>query len=240
VNSSQGMAALYRYDPYGRLLYSSGSLAGANVYRFSSKEIHINSGLYYYGYRFYDPNLQRWLNRDPMGENAGLNLYAFLKNDPVIYIDAYGLQKLVKVIEPPGKVVCDGNGNWVEVFTVRPEDPDYKCVVIHERQHLYDLISSKYRDACKKRPKDSHPLILVPSAWEFLCKSECSAYKASLKCYELLCNLSPENKKKYEERKRAHERGKEITCNMKACMKALYIIHGKALGLELPEELKDL
>jgi hypothetical protein len=55
LNSSQGMAALYRYDPYGRLLYSSGSLAGANLYRFSSKEIHVNSGLYYYGYRFYDP-----------------------------------------------------------------------------------------------------------------------------------------------------------------------------------------
>jgi len=59
VNSSQTLAASYRYDPYGNAISSSGSLASANVYRFSSKEAHINSGLYYYGYRWYDPNLQR-------------------------------------------------------------------------------------------------------------------------------------------------------------------------------------
>jgi RHS repeat-associated protein len=47
---------------------SSGTLASANVYRFSSKELHVNSGLYYYGYRWYAPNLQRWLNRDPIKE----------------------------------------------------------------------------------------------------------------------------------------------------------------------------
>jgi RHS repeat-associated protein len=90
VNSSQGMAALYRYDPYGRLLYTSGSLAGANVYRFSSKEIHVNSGLYYYGFRFYYPNLQRWLSRDPINENGGVNLYGFVRNDPIRRCDAFG------------------------------------------------------------------------------------------------------------------------------------------------------
>jgi RHS repeat-associated protein len=56
----------YRYDPFGNTISSSGTLASANVYRFSSKEIHVNSGMYYYGYRFYDPNLQRWINRDPI------------------------------------------------------------------------------------------------------------------------------------------------------------------------------
>src|SRR5947208_7584567 len=70
VNSSQALAASYRYDPYGNTISSSGTLAGANVYRFSSKEIHANSGMYYYGYRFYDPNLQRWINRDPFGEQG--------------------------------------------------------------------------------------------------------------------------------------------------------------------------
>jgi len=68
VDASQGMAASYRYDPYGNTISSSGGLAAANAYRFSSKENQGNSGLYYYGYRFYDPNLQRWLNRDPIAE----------------------------------------------------------------------------------------------------------------------------------------------------------------------------
>src|SRR5204862_1454559 len=70
VNSSQTVAASYRYDLFGNLLASSGSLASGNVYHFSSKEIHVNSGMYYYGYRFYDPFMQRWINRDPLGEKA--------------------------------------------------------------------------------------------------------------------------------------------------------------------------
>src|SRR5439155_7199616 len=52
--TSASVAATYRYDPYGRLLSQSGSLASTNVYRFSSKELHVNSGMYYYGFRFYD------------------------------------------------------------------------------------------------------------------------------------------------------------------------------------------
>jgi len=85
VNSSQSMVASYRYDPYGNTISSSGTLASANLYRFSSKEVDSNytdSGLYYYGYRWYDPNLQRWLNRDPISETGGINLYGFVRNDP--------------------------------------------------------------------------------------------------------------------------------------------------------------
>src|SRR5205823_1690335 len=67
-------------------------LSSPNVYRFSSKEIHPNSGFYYYGYRFYDPGLQRWLNRDPIGEDGGLNLYQFVLNSPVMGHDPFGLK----------------------------------------------------------------------------------------------------------------------------------------------------
>jgi len=91
LNSSQTMVASYRYDPFGNTLSSSGTLASANVYRFSSKEIHINSGMYYYGFRFYDPNLQRWINRDPIEERGGYNLYSFVANNPLFFIDPYGL-----------------------------------------------------------------------------------------------------------------------------------------------------
>jgi RHS repeat-associated protein len=91
VNSSQTLAASYRYDPYGNTISSSGSLASANVYRFSSKEIHVNSGLYYYGYRWYAPNLQRWLNRDPIEELGGINLYNYVLNNPINHADRDGL-----------------------------------------------------------------------------------------------------------------------------------------------------
>lgn len=67
---SQQMAAKYLYDPFGNMLAMSGPLMNFNKYRFSSKEWNDNAGLYYYDYRFYDPNLQRWLNRDPLGEGG--------------------------------------------------------------------------------------------------------------------------------------------------------------------------
>jgi RHS repeat-associated protein len=68
MDTNQVLVAKYLYDSYWNLLAESGPLAGGNKYRFSSKEWDSRAGLYYYLYRFYDPNLQRWLNRDPLGE----------------------------------------------------------------------------------------------------------------------------------------------------------------------------
>jgi RHS repeat-associated protein len=90
LDTNQAMAASYEYDPYGNLLSSNGTLASANVYRFSSKEFHASSGLYYYGLRFYDPLTQRWLSRDPIQELGGANLYGFESNSPLTYYDSIG------------------------------------------------------------------------------------------------------------------------------------------------------
>jgi RHS repeat-associated protein len=91
INSLQLIVARYEYDPYGNVLSLSGPLAGANVYRFSSKEFLQNSGLIYYLYRFYDPNLQRWMTRDPIAEEGGDNLYVFSRNEPEANEDLFGL-----------------------------------------------------------------------------------------------------------------------------------------------------
>jgi RHS repeat-associated protein len=91
LDSHQTVAARYQYEPFGNLLASSGIMADINLYRFSSKEAHANSGLYYYGFRFYEPGLQRWINADPIEEDGGLNLYGFVYNDPTDLLDLYGL-----------------------------------------------------------------------------------------------------------------------------------------------------
>ncbi len=92
VDTNQAVVASYRYDPFGNTISKSGTLAAANLYRFSSKEIHVNSGMYYYGYRFYDPSLQRWINRDPIFEVGGANLYTHVGNRPVCAVDPFGLE----------------------------------------------------------------------------------------------------------------------------------------------------
>jgi RHS repeat-associated protein len=88
ATTSLATAASYKYFPYGGLISSSDSIG--NVYRFSSKEEHLNSGLYYYGYRFYAPGVQRWLNADPIGLWGGINLYESSLNDPLGYVDTDG------------------------------------------------------------------------------------------------------------------------------------------------------
>jgi RHS repeat-associated protein len=91
TDTRQAVAARYRYDPYGNLLGLAGPMAELNLYRFSSKEFHSASGLYYYGYRFSEPSLQRWINRDPIRETAGVNVYLFVENSPANRLDALGL-----------------------------------------------------------------------------------------------------------------------------------------------------
>jgi RHS repeat-associated protein len=130
LNSSQAMVANYRYDPFGNTISSSGTLADANVYRFSSKEIHLNSGMYYYGYRFYDPNLQRWINRDPIQEWGGENLYRFVNNNSLYFVDSFGLW--------PGWWCMRGPSKYQPVYDYFKREHDYyKIVKYSAGQPLY-------------------------------------------------------------------------------------------------------
>jgi len=102
VNSGGTLQASYTYDPYGRYLSSTGTLLTSNVMRFSSKpwigfQGAATSGLYYYGYRFYDPYLQRWILRDPLEEAGGNNLYCFVSNNPLTGSDGYGEVTIIEI-----------------------------------------------------------------------------------------------------------------------------------------------
>ena len=90
LNQNGTLAAHYEYDPFGNTIAQSGDLAETNPFRFSSKYWHGESGIYYYGFRYYSPEVGRWVSRDPMGE-IKLNLYEALLNDPNRYIDVNGL-----------------------------------------------------------------------------------------------------------------------------------------------------
>ena len=80
-----------QYSPYGKLIRSEGPMAERNPFRFSTKYLDTESGLYYYGLRYYDPHLGRFINRDPIEEAGGLNLYAAFNNDPINRIDVNGM-----------------------------------------------------------------------------------------------------------------------------------------------------
>ena len=90
TDDSQTTVAQYEYDAYGNTINSSDVYAAQNPWRFSTKYYDAGSGMYYYGYRFYSPGLGKWINRDPIAEGGGLNLYGAFGNSPGNFNDAYG------------------------------------------------------------------------------------------------------------------------------------------------------
>jgi len=83
--------AHYAYAPFGERLAATGTWAEANAYQFSSKPRETINGFYYYGLRYYNPGTGRWLSRDPIEEQGGLNLYGMAGNNAVNQIDFLGL-----------------------------------------------------------------------------------------------------------------------------------------------------
>jgi RHS repeat-associated protein len=107
-------------DPPGNTAVMTGTASKSVIFWFSSKRQDRESGLYYYGYRFYSPTLGRWVSRDPLGERgakktllhalrrlvSGMigqdkNVFVFVRNDPVALCDPIGLMATPPAPTPP-------------------------------------------------------------------------------------------------------------------------------------------
>ncbi|MET0650389.1 MAG: RHS repeat-associated core domain-containing protein [Pyrinomonadaceae bacterium] len=126
VNAGSGaLSASYDYDPFGQTLRATGDYAAQNPLRFSGKYLDAETGLLYYGYRYYNPQTGRWLSRDPSGEMGGLNLYGFIQNDGVNSVDFLGLWKRDgawkgKLFNYSGSAIaeaCDSLSHLAELIT---------------------------------------------------------------------------------------------------------------------------
>jgi len=118
ADGSTGAAqAIYEYGPFGELLRLSGAWSRTNPLRFSTKYQDDESDMSYYGYRFYNSSLGRWLSRDPIEERGGANLCGFVGNAPTVRTDGLGLEFV-----PPFPNRCPCTCKSV-VVTGRPADP---------------------------------------------------------------------------------------------------------------------
>ena len=87
----------YRYSAFGKVIIFDANSQQVehsivnNPWRFSSKRIDHETGLIYFGKRYYAPSLGRWIKKDPLGFPDGPNPYVFCKNNPMKYHDLYGL-----------------------------------------------------------------------------------------------------------------------------------------------------
>jgi len=89
------LAAAYEYGPFGEPLRAETSPADTtmadNPFRFSTKFTDVETGLVNYGQRCYSPTLGRFINRDPVEESGGLNLYGFCGNNGISHWDYLGM-----------------------------------------------------------------------------------------------------------------------------------------------------
>ena len=94
--NSNGIGAHYDYAPFGgttrthRDSSASFDIVALNPFRFSSEYYDSELDLVYYNYRHYSPSLGRFLSRDPIEEQGGRNLYAFVKNKGIGGTDLLG------------------------------------------------------------------------------------------------------------------------------------------------------
>ncbi|MEI8079788.1 MAG: RHS repeat-associated core domain-containing protein, partial [bacterium] len=94
----RSISAHYEYDPFGNGIITTGTFSTENNFRFSSKWFDVDGKLYYYGHRYYNSSLGRWINRDKIDDKAnialldnaldlsiyGENFYSFSGNEPLL------------------------------------------------------------------------------------------------------------------------------------------------------------
>ena len=98
INEAAGVAAEYRYTPWGEI--ESASDPTGQPLRYMAREIDTATGLYYVRNRWYDPAMARFVSQDPIGLAGGMNTYAYAGNNPVKHRDPSGLC-------PPELPYCD-------------------------------------------------------------------------------------------------------------------------------------
>jgi len=182
--TDQSVSARYEYSPFGELIRASGPLAQANPFRFSTKYWDQESDLVYYGFRYYSPSLGRWINRDPIGEAGGLNLYSFIGNNAITGGDLMGYKKIH--FDSKSLHVHDKIGQYEVSYGIRKGDDGTPILVNLGGKHSKEFNLS--------RAKQSFQSILAdPNGLEELRKFNASNFAgypdASRKTGQALRNL---------------------------------------------------
>ncbi len=134
TDSTGSVVQSYRYDAFGNILNDMPAVV--QPYTYTAREYDPETGLYFYRARYYDPKAGRFLQRDPIGFVGGdVNLYAYVKNNPMNWIDPWGLYgwdvhyyktemwALQAGIDPAtARIIATANQSTDESYFQRPDE----------------------------------------------------------------------------------------------------------------------
>ena len=110
VKTDGSIGAQYEYAPFGKLIRATGPMARTNPFRFSTKFTDDETQFSYFGKRYYDPAIGRWLSRDPMEEEGGTTSMPLSANNPLNDFDALGNEIEEEEVAAGAEASMEGGG----------------------------------------------------------------------------------------------------------------------------------
>jgi len=167
-----------KYDTFGNIKSISNPLI-IQPYAWTGREFDIESGFYYLRNRYYDPRTGRFISKDPIGFGGGdVNLFRYVGNGPVNWVDPFGLGPKDKLFGLPKKF-----WNWYHRQRKEKGDPD---ITKEQADEYYQ----EWKDLGKPRPDDKGKFRIF-SFYDLLFEIQQEACRQGLLSGDIAC--LPEN-----------------------------------------------